>query len=119
MEQELVKANVNGQEMIGILVKKFHKNYINTLNDHQLIEIDTNRYNEYTSYNDSEGHPIFQNDTIKFIHPYGETSGIVSEKDSNGEWLVGVNLGILINFISLEKLCNIYNNKKGYQMIVQ
>lgn len=121
MEQELVKANVNGQEIIGVLIKDLHKTYINTLNDHQLIEIDPNNYNEYTGYNDSEDHLIFQNDTIKFTCPFGEAIGVVSEKGSNGDWMVDVkaNFDLTTEFISLDGLCDTYNNEDGYKMIVQ
>lgn len=124
MEQKLIKANVNGREVIGVLVNDLHKTYINTLNDHQMIEIEPDSFNEYTGYNDSEDHLIFQNDTIKFICPFGEAIGVVTEKvvnDNNTfDWVVEFdNNMILSKFISLDGLCDTYNNEDGYKMIVQ
>lgn len=126
MEQKLIKANVDGREVIGVLVNDLHKTYINTLNDHRMIEIEPDSFNEYTGYNDSDGNLIFHHDHIRLIHPTGQSIGVVTEKITNEEGLVDWDVefdndSILskIIIISLDGLCDAYcMGDEDYRMIV-
>lgn len=124
MEQKLIKANVDGREVIGVLANDLHKTYINTLNDHRMIEIEPDSFNEYTGYNDSDGNLIFHHDHIRFIYPAGQSIGVVTEKvvnDNNTfDWVVEFdNNAILSKFIGLDGLCDVYcMGDEDYRMYV-